>query len=74
MWEHTRDVHSGQVGVEGGALDYKFRVSGVFQKCLERQVDEGIRIRLNEQDGVELLNSKNEWFTAKTIETTFKQI
>ena len=42
MWEHTRDVHGGQVGEEGEVLDYRFKVSGAFSKCLERQVDESI--------------------------------
>ena len=67
-------MHGGQIGAEGGVLDYRFKMSGTFSKCLERQVDEGVRIRLNEQDGVVLMNSKNEWFTVKTVETVFRQM
>ena len=75
MWEHTCDVHGGQLGAEGGVLDYRFKVPiWAFRKCLERQVDEGVRIRLNEQEGVVLMNSKNEWFTTKTVETIFRQM
>ena len=74
MWEHTRDVHGGQVGAEGGVLDFRFKVTGAFNKCLERQVDEGVCMRLHEQEGVILMNSKNEWFTAKTVETIFRQM
>ena len=67
-------MHGGQVGAEGGVLDYRFKVSGAFNKCLERQVDEGVRITLHEKEGVALMNSKNEWFTAKTVETIFRQM
>ena len=74
MWEHTQDVHGGQVGDEGGVLEYRFKVSWAFSKCLERQVDEGVLMRLHEQEGVVLMNSKNEWFTAKTVETICRQM
>ena len=73
MWEHTRDVHGGQVGPDNGLADYHFQVTNKFQKCLERQVDEGYRIKKSEKDGWTVLNSKNEWFTPRTIEINFKQ-
>ena len=38
MWEHSRDCHGGVIGEEGGMFDYKFSVTGVFRKCLDRQV------------------------------------
>ena len=63
MWEHSRDCHGGQVGERGGIADYKFRVTGVFRKCLDRQIDEGLRITACETEGGVLLNSKNEFFT-----------
>ena len=73
MWEHARDVHGGQVGPNGGENDYKFEVKNMFRKCLERQVDEEIRMKMREREGCILLNSKHEWFTPKTVEISFKQ-
>ena len=57
MLEHTYDVHGGQVGAEGGVLDFRFTVFGAFNKCLEKKLDEGVRMRLHEQEGVVLMNS-----------------
>ena len=74
MWEHTRDCHEGVIGENDGVEDYRFSVSGVFRKCLDRQVDEGLRIQQCENEGGVLLNSKNEWFTPKVVETIFKQL
>jgi hypothetical protein len=34
MWEHTRDVHGGQIGDNGGVSDYRFKVSSNFKRCL----------------------------------------
>ena len=73
MWEHSRDCHGGVVGEEGGMGDYIFKVSGVFQKCMDRQVDEGLRIIECEKEGGKVLNSKNEWFTPKIVEAVFRQ-
>ena len=56
-----------------GFADYHFQVTNRFQKCLERQVDEGYRIKKSEKDGWTMLNSKNEWFTPRTIEINFRQ-
>ena len=61
------------MGGPGGLLDYKFNVSGTFQKCLQRQVDEGHRMRIAEDDGQVLLNSKNEWFTPRLVVPAFRQ-
>ena len=62
------------IGENDGVEDYRFSVSGVFRKCLDRQVDEGLRIQQCENEGGVLLNSKNEWFTPKVIETIFEQL
>ena len=40
---------------------------------LERQVDEGIRMKSREGEGSVLLNSKHEWFTPKLVEVSFNQ-
>ena len=73
MWEHSRDCHGGQVGDGGGIDDYKFKVSGAFKKCLNRQVDEGLRMTASESLGVTLLNSKNEFYTPKIVMPVFRQ-
>ena len=70
MWEHVRDMHG---GVVEGMGDFKMKVTGKFRKCLERQVSEGIQITLCKNEGGTLLNSKNEYFTPKNVETIFKQ-
>ena len=69
MWEHTRDVHQGNVG----AKDYNFKVAGRFLKCLYRQVDEDVRMKQFEQKGGELLNSKYEYFMPKSVQPVFRQ-
>ena len=73
MWEHCRDRHGGQLGHDGGIADFKFKVSGSFKKCLDRQIDEGLRITVCEMDGATLLNSKHEFFTPRIVETIFRQ-
>ena len=73
MWEHTRNVHDGEVGENNGMNDYRMKVTGKFRKCLERQVNEGVRIQKCEDKGGTLLNSKKEYFTPRTIQTIFKQ-
>ena len=54
-------------------FDFEMSVTGVFRKCLERQVFEGVRIQKCEDEGGSLLNSKKEYFTSKHIQTMFKQ-
>ena len=73
MWEHVRDIHGGAVGADEGRNDFRMSVTGVFKKCLERQVFEGVRIQKCEDEGGVLLNSKKEYFTSKHIQTIFKQ-
>ena len=73
MWEHSRDCHGGQVGERGGITDYNFRVTGVFKKCLDRQIDEGLRITACETQGGVLLNSKNKFFTPRIVLPVFRQ-
>ena len=67
------NIQGGVVGPDGGMCDYKVRVTGKFQKCLERQVTEGVQIGHCEMSGGILLNSRNEYFTPKNIEPIFKQ-
>ena len=73
IWEHTRDRHGGQVGDMQGMLDFSFKVSNTFQRCIQRQVDEGLRMKTREGEGCVLLNSKNELFTPKLVELDIRQ-
>ena len=73
MWEHARDHHGGVVGENGGMEDFKVSVSGKFQKCLQRQVDEDIRMQEHEEGGGNLLNSKYEYYTPKSVQAFFHQ-
>ena len=63
----------GVVGDNEGMSDYNVMVTGKFRKCLERQVTEGLLIDKCEKSGGKLLNSKNEYFTPKNVQTIFKQ-
>jgi hypothetical protein len=73
MWEHSRDCHGGGIGENGGIADYEFKVTAVFKKCLDRQIDEGLRITAFESLGGVLLNSQNEFFTPKIVLPVFRQ-
>ena len=73
MWEHTREKHQGNVGPQGGEVDYNFKVEGAFQKCLYRQVDEDVRMKVYEEKGGELLNSKYEYYMPKSVQPEFRQ-
>ena len=68
MWEHTRDVHDGIVGQDGGMKDYKVKVVGKFEKCLYRQVDEDVRMQQFEASGGVLLNSKYEYYIGHLLQ------
>ena len=63
----------GNVGDNGGAKDYNFKVAGRFLKCLYRQVDEDVRMKQFEKKGGELLNSKYEYFMPKSVQPVFRQ-
>ena len=73
MWEHTRDHHGGVVGLDTGTTDYRMRVTKKFEKCLYRQVFEDIRMQHCVSEGGSLLNSKNEYYTPKSVQAVFKQ-
>jgi hypothetical protein len=73
MWEHTRDVHEGVVGSNGGVDDYNVKVVGKFLKCLYRQVDEDVRMQELEAGGGVLLNSKYEYYMPKSVQPVFRQ-
>ena len=70
MWEHSRDFHEGNVGVNGGMLDYKFEVWGVFRKCLDRQIEEGLRIFECELNSFKL---QEQVLYTKIVQPEFRQ-
>ena len=49
-------VMGGVVGEGRGMEDYRFRVTGTFRKCLDRQIDEGLLITECEAAGGKILN------------------
>ena len=69
MWEHTRDHHDGIVGDKGGMHDYKVKVTQKFRRCLERQVDEDIRMQHCELSGGTVL-PRNEFYTPKSVQSS----
>ena len=82
MWEHTMSHHEGVVGAHQGAMDYQFRLQGIFRKPLQRQVDEAVRLGQVEKHGrilddvygggtVTSLNSRGEFFTPKIVQYNF---
>ena len=73
MWEHSRDHHGGVVGDNGGLNDYRMSVKKKFVKCLDRQVFEDVRMQHCLMNGGTLLNSKNEYYTPKSVQVSFKQ-
>ena len=79
MWDHTSDEHEGVIGT----TDYSFSITGTFRDPTTRITDEAIRIRREEQgklhtgggEGpVVILNSKNEFYTAKDVRVNFTQL
>ena len=73
MWEHTCDERQGIVGSDGSRDDFKDKVDGRFQKCLYRQVDEDVRMKIFEASGGVLFNSKNENYMPKSMQPVFRQ-
>ena len=73
MWEHSRDNHDGAVGPGGGRDDYKWKITSKFGRCLQRQVDEDIRMQVFEKGGGTILNSRLEYYTAKSVQPVFRQ-
>ena len=65
MWEHTRDHHDGVVGDKKGMQDYNVRLTNKFKRCLERQVDEDIRMQHCELKGGTVLSRKEVHVVSK---------
>ena len=73
MWEHSQDHHGAVLGVNDGMEDYLAQVTGTFRKCLNRQVDEDIRMQVCEKGGGKVLNSRKGYYTAKSVQPMFRQ-
>ena len=87
MWEHTASHHEGLMGPDNGAGDYQFRVQGVFDKPLYRQVDEAVRLGQIDAHGLVLedaggqwggtvvsLNSRGEYFRPRIMQYRFENL
>ena len=83
MWDHTAEQHGGVVGPDQGAGDYTFRSQGCFEKPLQRQVDEAVRLSQIEKHGRVLCdkkggrqvvsqNSRGEFYTPKIVQYRFE--
>ena len=73
MWEHVRDHHDGVVRDSNGMTDFNVKVTGKFKRCLERQVNEDIRMQHCEAEGGTVL-SRNEFYTPKSVQPVFRQL
>ena len=90
MWEHTHDVHGGDVGQDEGKADYKLSIEGRFRDSLTRQVDEDVRLREsgwgqdddlwtgggcgNSGPKCVLMNGNGDYFKPKSVRTQFRQM
>ena len=85
MVTHTTSHHGGVMGTNDGEKDYQFRVQGVFEKPLYRQVDEAVRLGLIDAHGrvpddaggmwggpVISLNSRGEFFRPRIMQYRFE--
>ena len=83
MWDHTAEQHGGVVGPDQGAGDYTFRSQGCFEKPLQRQVDEAVRLSQIEKHGRVLCdkkggrqvvsqNSRGEFYTPRIVQYRFE--
>jgi hypothetical protein len=57
----------------GGFRDFKASVVKKFSKCLPRQVNEDIGMQEFKMKVCNLLNSKQEYYTPKIVQTVFWQ-
>ena len=70
--EHTQGVHGGAVCPDSGREEYKVKVPERLSKCLQRQVDEDIRMQEFEANGAILLNTTHEYYTPKGKQAVFR--
>ena len=74
MWIHTNEKHGGVRGQESGLLDYRGEVLSSFQYPLDRQQEEGLRIKEDSlQQGVETLNGQQEYFKPEYIKFSWSK-
>ena len=61
MWKHTVSHHGVLMGPNKGVDDYQFRVQGLFDKPLYRQVDEAVRLGQIDAHGLILEDAGGQW-------------
>ena len=83
MWNHTLSHHGGLVGPDQGSGDYIFRIQGRFDKPLQQQVDEAVRLGQIDPFGkvvgdkeaggrVVSQNTRGEYYTPKIVQYMFE--
>ena len=83
MWNHTLSHHGGVVGPDQGSGDYIFRIQGRFDKPLQQQVDEAVRLGQIDPFGkvvgdkeaggrVVSQNTRGEYYTPKIVQYMFE--
>ena len=64
LYRHAEEIHNSE------DIPWMMEVVKTFQKCLERQIDEGTRISNNVDSADYILNNKNEWNGAVSTKWT----
>ena len=68
MWNHTDERHDGKRGPEGGLQDYRPWVLRSHPYPMDRQQEEGIRIKEDLQNkDLESLNSQQEYYKPEYV-------
>ena len=74
MWIHTNEKHGGVRGQESGLLDYKGEVLSSFQYPLDRQQEEGLRIKEDSlKKGFDTLNSQQEYYKPEYLKFSWSK-
>ena len=74
MWAHTGEVHNGIRGQGNGVQDYTPELLSSHRYPMDRQQDEGVRIKEVSMDpGVESLNSQQEYFKPEYLKFSWSK-
>ena len=81
MYQHCLAAHGGVRGPESGAKDFEFKVTGVYQKPMDRILMEAINIKYEEtgkaktfsQGPLFLQNTKREYYGPQLSRISFHQ-
>ena len=72
MWKHSLEAHGGVFGDCGGKTDFSMKRIASYTKCLPRILEEAVLIqRLENDEKIQCLNSKEEYYGAEYIRPCF---